>query len=220
MFYSGSSLELKSKAVNELNIFFDSLRFSGKDESVPKKYLQDNWYDEYYWELWGRRHLTKVSLSRTTMKVEAHWSILKRLYLFSFNRPRVDLLIHILESKIMRKYSDDYKAYCEGYLKPWWWKEFLKSWKTCSKEQLNRNYITNSNLFICSCLAWQRSQDFFCKHLVHGQEPPEYGQVTLRRSPLFIIVDRKSKRTRANIDEEEDGAHIHTGAPVLAGNLL
>ena len=53
--------------------------------------------------------------------VEAHWSTIKRVYLVQFNRPRTDLLLFILDSKVHPKFDNDYNALRKGYKKGFWW---------------------------------------------------------------------------------------------------
>lgn len=62
--------------------------------------------------------LEEASLSRTTMKFEVHWSNLKRLYLQLTSRPRMNLLIHIVEAKVIQNFCDDYKGISHGFKKP------------------------------------------------------------------------------------------------------
>lgn len=190
--------ELASIARAELDAFF-----SESSEKELYRYLRENWYDHMNWRLWGRRHNSKIAISRTTMKVEAHWSILKRLYLLPYNRPRLDLLVHIIDSALMRKFVCDYKSLALGVKKPFWWKLFVRSWKLCSASKEHNTYDTCLRMFTCSCLAWQRSQFFLCKHLVGNLACPTYRQVTVNRSPPFVVIDKNSTRVRANIDNED-----------------
>lgn len=139
------------------------------------------------------------------MKVESHWSVLKRHYLLPFNRPRVDLLIHIIDMSLMKKFEWDYESLRTGRKKPSWWKNFVKYWKDAAEKEVCGNYTTCEESFICSCPAWMRSQHFICKHLVRRRKCPLYHQVTIRRSPPFICIDENSNRVRANIDDEEFG---------------
>ena len=55
---------------------------------------------------------------------------------------------------------------------------------------------------MCSCPAWLRSQLFLCKHIVQHRQCPKYHQVTIRRSPPFIVIDETSTRVIANVDDE------------------
>lgn len=203
VFLAESASQLKEIAISEINNFFGTLT-----EHHIHEYILKNWYDEVNWDLWGRRNPHKISLLRTTMLVEAHWSVLKRLYIFSFNRPRLDLLVHIICSKVLRKYLDEYKALRSGVKKPWWWKEFVKTWKICSNSRINGTYVTDKCNFTCSCPAWARSKFFLCKHLVENEDCPHYGEVNIYRTQPFICLERGSDRRRANIDNEE---LLHTG---------
>lgn len=198
VFMSQTQEELYSVACGELISLF-----STTTEYEILRYLRHNWYDEDSWSLWGRRNTKKVAISRTTMKVESHWSVLKRLYLLPFNRPRVDLLIHIIDVTLMRKFWCDYKSLMAGEKKPFWWKMFVKSWKKCAATAINNNYYTCLESHFCSCKSWQRSQYFFCKHLIASKPCPTYRQVRLNRSPPFLIIDINPDRVRANIDDEE-----------------
>lgn len=75
-----------------------------------RHYLLKHLYESETWKLWGRRHCSKLSLSRTIIKFESHWSVLKRLYFLPYNRPLLDLFVHILATLVMTKYQHDYTA--------------------------------------------------------------------------------------------------------------
>lgn len=83
--YGRSDDELREHAFAELSQFFND-----HQNGDIYRYLLQNWYDLEYWIIWGRRHTSKLALSRTTKKVEAHWLVLKRLCLLPYNRPQVD----------------------------------------------------------------------------------------------------------------------------------
>lgn len=150
------------------------------------------------------------------MLVGAHWSFLKRLYIFSFNIPRIDLLIQIMCSKVIRKYWNEYKALLEGSKKPWWWKEFVKTWLKIGNTPIYWTYDTNNFNFTCSCPAWERNNFFLCKHLINQYQCPQYGEVSLYRSPPFLKIERGPVRLRANIDDEE---HVTMSSYVDRSNL-
>lgn len=196
--FNSSDSDLKTIALRELNEFF----FCHPGEREFQTYLQRNWYDNQSWKLWGRRHESKISFSRTTMKVESHWSMIKRLYLLPYNRPGLDLLIHVLATGVMTKYKHDYNAMKSGRNKPYWWRAFVTMWKKCSEAEIRGQYQTDKQNFMCSCPAWLKSQFFICKHLVGDMPCPNYHQVTIRRNPPFLIIDRNSTRLIANIDDE------------------
>lgn len=134
------------------------------------------------------------------MKVEAHWSTLKRLFLMPYNRPRVDLLIHIIDKKMLLKFSEDYECYNLGLKKPHWWKHFVAMWKRTSSTTINDTYITDKKNFTCSCPFWLSSQFFICKHLTNNTPCPKYHEVSINRVPPFLVIDSKSTRRTANFD--------------------
>lgn len=117
-----SSAELRSQVIFERNAYFHTLTL----ERFLYSYPMNNWYDNITWNLWGRRQLSKIPFSRTAMKVESHWSMLKRQYLLPYNIPRVDLLVHILTSSLMVKFEHDYEAMKLGRKKPFRWASFVR----------------------------------------------------------------------------------------------
>lgn len=198
--FIGSSPEhLYARALDEVRSFFAT-----RQNVHLQEYMMTCWYDTANWNLWGRRHDRKVSITRTTMKVEAHWSLLKRLFLMKFNRPRVDLLVHIVGTRLLVKVHNDYDAMKNGLKKPSWWKSFVKTWKKCREASTSvTSYNTRRDLFVCSCPQWQKGLFFLCKHLVQNDPCPFYNQVTINRSPPFLLIDTASTRVRANIDSED-----------------
>lgn len=69
---SFNDMELNKMAVEKIRIHFSVI-----SKTEIHRYILTNWYDDINWKLLGRRHPTKVAITRTTMKVEAHWSIMK-----------------------------------------------------------------------------------------------------------------------------------------------
>lgn len=74
VFSGKNSQDLRSDELQEILQF---LNINEEDDLL--QYLISNWYFEGSWKLWGRRHASKVSFRRTTVRVKAHWSVLKRL---------------------------------------------------------------------------------------------------------------------------------------------
>ena len=64
-------------------------------------YLYCEWYSPDKWVLWARSSYSRIGVLRTTMVVESHWRILKRDYLYKFNRPRLDLLCFVIVKKVI-----------------------------------------------------------------------------------------------------------------------
>lgn len=118
--FGKNSQHLRSDAFQEILQFFNI-----NEENELLQYSLVSWYSEDSWKLWGRRHVSKVSLCRTTVRVEAHRFVIKRLYLLAFNLPRLDFLAHILNPQIMLKFRGDYSCLLDGSKNPSWWKAFV-----------------------------------------------------------------------------------------------
>ncbi|KAJ7210775.1 hypothetical protein GGX14DRAFT_363219, partial [Mycena pura] len=67
-------------------------------------YLWENWYRPGRWELWARSTHDEIPRLKTTMMVESHWRRIKRDFLHHFHKPRLDLLVWILITKLAPKY--------------------------------------------------------------------------------------------------------------------
>ncbi|KAL1989584.1 hypothetical protein VTN49DRAFT_6781 [Thermomyces lanuginosus] len=75
-------------------------------------YLFTSWYSEGQWKLWARSaEPNSIPTVKTTMIVESHWRILKHNYLHRFNRPRVDLVVGILITRVIPDAIHKYRRY-------------------------------------------------------------------------------------------------------------
>lgn len=183
-------MNLRSSHHNLKNITFD--------------YLIENWYRKDKRCLWGRRQEQKVALTRTTMRVDDHWSFSRRCFLLQFNRLRADLLIHIIVRKLVPKMQNDFEAYKVGRRKPAWFKSFvLERKRCCNSKNCRFSYNTNGKIFICSYPAWQRAQFCLCKHLVDERPCPTYKELVILRCLSFIEIQLNSARAIANIDDKD-----------------
>lgn len=59
-------------------------------------YLWNQWYNPNQWPLWARSACDAIPRLKTTMVVECTWKQIKRRDLPQFNRPRLDLVTHVL----------------------------------------------------------------------------------------------------------------------------
>lgn len=64
-------------------------------------YLWNQCYCPPQWVLWARASYPEIPRIRTTMMVESLWSKIKRRYLIDFNRPRLDLALHLILTNIV-----------------------------------------------------------------------------------------------------------------------
>lgn len=178
----------EERAKEELDTFL-----SGIHETAVKQYLLKNWYDDNMFYCWGRRRASLIPLSKTTMMCEAHWSVLKRLYLLPYNRPRADLVLHVIDTKVMPKFTSDYQLMMSERKKPSWWRTFVHTWNKCAETPIRGTYEIDRVNWTCSCPAYLRNPFLLCKHLVQGTDLPAYRDL-IRRHPPFLEIRREPNR--------------------------
>ncbi|KAJ6038021.1 ATP-dependent DNA helicase PIF1 [Penicillium canescens] len=143
-------------------------------------YLYVNWYCPNQWKLWARAaDSTEIPVVKTTIIVESHWRTLKHDYLHRFNRPRVDLVVWVLASRVLPDAIHRMKAISSGQFrifKARWREAFKKQWrreasKTVDPDKL-KEYHTSPVNWVCSCKSFLHSRFLICKHIVHCFESP------------------------------------------------
>ena len=107
--------ELEQGAILEIQSFLDQ---AGDNELL--QYMICNWYCHDSFVLGGRMNDTSIALTKTTMYVEAHWSMIKRGILQNYNRPGVDIVVFVIERKLLRKIKCDMDLLLRGREKPNW----------------------------------------------------------------------------------------------------
>ncbi|KAJ7773594.1 hypothetical protein DFH07DRAFT_912960 [Mycena maculata] len=161
-------------------------------------YFWTSWYAPKRWKLWARSTSPYVSPLRTTMNVENFWKQLKHGFLHNHLRPRLDLLVWILITKVTPAYLMREQLLADGYrlgrskpLTPFE-KQFKTAWITLSKlpisDDADRKYITCVEKWTCTCKAYPYHPFHLCKHLVQavGPLPAKFwGQVICRRTVLL-----------------------------------
>jgi hypothetical protein len=146
-------------------------------------YLWTEWYSDQRWLLWARSACeNKLSILKTTMFIEGHWKVIKRDFLYKFFRPRLDLVVYIIISKVMTHQVRKLQQILTGREKPEWIKQFKSEWKMLSTRTINEAYVTNVDMWICGCLYYLTSRFGICKHLVQQK-----GSVT---SEFFDHIKR------------------------------
>lgn len=142
-------------------------------------YLYINWYKPGQWELWARSaNGREIPILKTTMIVESHWRKIKHDYLHRFNRPRIDLVIWVLISRVIPnalnrmeaiRNNDNRKASAS------WRKAFKKEWKQFKDREIDpksiQKYHTNPTMWTCACDAFLSSRFLICKHIIHRYDP-------------------------------------------------
>lgn len=76
--------------------------FSVMYEAFLCRCMYISWHNDSKLVLWGRIRPEKIALTPTNMKLDALCSLLKFLYLLPYNRPRLDLLVWVLDWKLMQ----------------------------------------------------------------------------------------------------------------------
>ncbi|KDR77336.1 hypothetical protein GALMADRAFT_225456 [Galerina marginata CBS 339.88] len=71
------------------------------DLSQVWAYMWNRWYTPNQWSLWARSASHSISRLKTTMVVENLWKHFKRRDLAQFNRPRLDLVTHLVISGVL-----------------------------------------------------------------------------------------------------------------------
>ena len=141
-------------------------------------YLWNNWYKYSQWETWARAASPEIPVLKTTMVVEAHWRTVKHDYLHRFNRPRIDLVVWILLTKVVRDSLHRLdrivkKERREGGAS--WRKQFKSIWKKMEAAEVDRDDITRYHTdpfrFVCACSSFLHGRFLICKHLVYCFKP-------------------------------------------------
>ncbi|KAK9234231.1 hypothetical protein V1525DRAFT_422426 [Lipomyces kononenkoae] len=175
------------------------------DQPAIFRYLYLNWYrpshNDYRgrWEiasLSGRRDVTPViPLSRTTMRLESHWKLLKKDYLSPFVRPRVDLLCHVIIATLVLARINRLKQLQCNREFPHMYHDFVKLWRKCSlaveeSTSFERESVfhTDRSKWFCSCRSYVMNSRYICKHLVSffaSESGKEAGRFIVSPPPRF-----------------------------------
>ncbi|KAF8231534.1 hypothetical protein L208DRAFT_1398731, partial [Tricholoma matsutake] len=101
-------------------------------------YLWNRWYNPKQWKLWARSADSAIYVLKMTMVVESLWRNLKHRNLQEFNRPRLDLITHIIITDVLPHIQRtlDYvlDLQCIGRPKALasWQEDFRADWKDMS----------------------------------------------------------------------------------------
>ena len=158
-------------------------------------YLWSEWYNDKRWPLWARSVCEeKISILKTTMFVERHWKVIKRDFLYKFFRPRLDLVVYILLTKVIPHQQRKLEQIQSGRERPEWIKKFKSEWKRLSAHQINNTYITDVEKWVCGCSYYLTSRFNICKHLIHQKGPvkAEYFECLKRNHepPFLTEIDK------------------------------
>lgn len=71
------------------------------DLSQVWAYMWNCWYSRKQWPLWARSAVPGIPRLKATMISETQWKVIKHNDLAMFNRPRLDLVVHVLINRLL-----------------------------------------------------------------------------------------------------------------------
>ena len=161
-------------------------------------YLWTNWYAPGKWELWARSSYEEaIPRKRTTMVVESLWRIFKRMVLYHYNCPRVNLATYALVTQGVAPYRMRFNAVVSnprdgraqllrGEQIP-----IKRAWTALRKRPIKGEYDTDVKLWLCSCGAQKYHSYLLCKHLVQKLPVPKedwWATVVRRHTAPFYNI--------------------------------
>ncbi|KAJ7891034.1 hypothetical protein B0H13DRAFT_1626086, partial [Mycena leptocephala] len=108
-------------------------------------YLWNRWYNPVQWKLWARAPEPAIPRLNTTMIVESLWRDIKHRDLAEFNRPRLDLVTHIVVTIVLPRvkrrldYIRGERRVGRGGEVAGWQKDFRTAWKDYSRTDEHRS---------------------------------------------------------------------------------
>ena len=156
------------------------------------------------------------------------WRRIKHDFLHHFHKPRVDLLVWILITKLAPTYyrkldrlMNDNGRYHELAC---WRKAFKRDWKRSATTPitlpLNDKYRLNVLTWVCTCPHFCKSRFLLCKHLVqsvHPVPPIFFLEVKRNRTTPFWQHASLVSLAKPAVDGEDMGIQPSTSAQVLNG---
>jgi hypothetical protein len=171
-------------------------------------YLWGEWYSDQRWLLWARSACEdEISVLKTTMFVEGHWKVIKRDFLYKFFRPRLDLVLYILMTKVVVHQQRKLQQIRSGREKPEWIKQFKSEWKKLAKSPVTGTYITDTNQWVCGCPYYLTSRFGICKHLVQkkGDVTSEFfNHIKRNHRPPFLTEDSQHTVEAQSISQNDE----------------
>ena len=175
-------------------------------------YLWTNWYQKKLWILWCRAAIEdQFCIFRTTMLMESHWKVIKRDFLPKFFRPRIDLLIYIIISRLIPHHQQQYQKYLNEREYVSWKKDFKKEWKQLEKTKINNFYLTDTTRWICGCLSFACNRFLICKHLVQQYGRPESFHNIYRQGKYPFLTFKENKENINELNTALENNNIQKG---------
>ncbi|KAH8918633.1 hypothetical protein BT69DRAFT_1381236 [Atractiella rhizophila] len=144
------------------------------------RYLWSEWYRPGNWEMWALSAKEDfISVLRSTMIIEGHWSDVKGHELVHFNAPRLDFVGHSLITSVLPRALEKLiflKSKNRAQYNPPWRKNFKKTWIELSKRKIPSSTAASPNptKMTCTCPSILLNRFRLCKHLVQSfRMPPD-----------------------------------------------
>jgi hypothetical protein len=162
------------------------------------------------------------------MIVESHWRRLKHDYLHRFNRPRIDLVVWVLISRVIPDAVNRMQSIHSGEFrihKARWRGAFKRQWRELSGQCINTNnlekYRTNPLKWVCACDAFLYSRFLICKRILQCYEPIqdsfEFFETVCRQrtSPFWIdnqLILRPEYKQSEAVEVLQEGHEVGEGS--------
>ncbi|CAK5263800.1 unnamed protein product [Mycena citricolor] len=107
-------------------------------------YMWNRWYSPAQWKLWARASEPAIPRINTTMIVESLWKHVKHRDLAEFNRPRLDLVTHVIILNLLPRIKRNLDSIRKmrragrGPTLVGWQKDFRATWVDLSKSDDHR----------------------------------------------------------------------------------
>ncbi|ORX58894.1 hypothetical protein DM01DRAFT_1208795 [Hesseltinella vesiculosa] len=135
-------------------------------------YLYSNWYTINEWNTWARSTRDAFPSAKTTMMVESHWRVLKRVDLLNHNRPDY-LVFKIISKTCAKKIRQFNEKIARRVTTPSWENDFRSEWATLASRELTDDgeslYEVDTARWVCGCPYFVHSRFLLCKHLVSSR---------------------------------------------------
>ncbi|KAF9476024.1 hypothetical protein BDN70DRAFT_935408 [Pholiota conissans] len=218
----GGPLTAKQIRANAVKEMYDFCHTRGLREVWG--YMWACWYTPKMWRLWARSSSPYLSRLRTTTGVENFWRQLKHNYLHNHARPRLDLLVWILVSKVTRSYMarmqglESTHRLGRSRALTTYQRRFKESWIQLERTTVSgKEYKTDVSMWSCNCGSQKYHPHHLCKHLVQAVGHPDkslWKSLTRRRvSPLY-----RHPLLRSTVDESYGGEFIEPDGTVTDGD--
>ncbi|KAK9319189.1 hypothetical protein V1517DRAFT_266742, partial [Lipomyces orientalis] len=129
--------EIHASSIKEMLDYCKSI-----DQPRLFRYFWTNWYRPSFGNVGSRWEIASlcgrpgsscaIPISRTTMRLESHWRILKRDYASHLIKPRLDVLTYIICTGLVHSRIHLYLQVEAGRVRPSLYEDFVSLWRECA----------------------------------------------------------------------------------------